>query len=130
MKMIKLITLNNAQEAHILQGRLENEGIECFLTNENFTNLVPVFNNMLGSGVQIQVAEEDFEKAREIIKDKLAPENQDLVCPYCGSGHVALGMGQKKGLKIFSLLLSAVNFIPMGNMKPVYYCKDCGAEFK
>lgn len=31
MKTVKLITCNDAMEAHILQGALENEGIESVL---------------------------------------------------------------------------------------------------
>ena len=37
MKTVKLITCNDAMEAHILQGALENEGIESVLHNENFS---------------------------------------------------------------------------------------------
>lgn len=36
MKTVKLITCNDAMKAHILQGALENEGIESILHNENF----------------------------------------------------------------------------------------------
>lgn len=32
MKTVKLITCNDAMKAHILQGALENEGIELFCT--------------------------------------------------------------------------------------------------
>ena len=35
MKTVKLITCNDAMKAHILQGALENEGIESILHNEN-----------------------------------------------------------------------------------------------
>lgn len=34
MKTVKLITCNDAMKAHILQGALENEGIESILHNE------------------------------------------------------------------------------------------------
>ena len=37
MKTVKLITCNDAMKAHILQGALENEGIESILHNENFS---------------------------------------------------------------------------------------------
>ena len=39
MKTVKLITCNDAMKAHILQGALENEGIESILHNENFSTL-------------------------------------------------------------------------------------------
>ena len=39
MKTVKLITCNDAAQAHIIQGALENEGIESILHNENFSTL-------------------------------------------------------------------------------------------
>ena len=39
MKTVKLITCNDAMKAHILQGALENEGIESILHNENFSTV-------------------------------------------------------------------------------------------
>jgi len=75
MKTAKVLTCDNHAEAHIMQGRLENEGIACFLTNEISTTLLPQFNNMMGSAVQILVREEDLEKARAILKDVQESEN-------------------------------------------------------
>ena len=37
MKTVKLITCSDAAQAHIIQGALENEGIESILHNENFS---------------------------------------------------------------------------------------------
>jgi len=61
----KLVTLNSYRsviDAHIDKTKLESEGIECFLENEDM--------NWLYSGVievNLQVSETDFEKAREIL---------------------------------------------------------------
>ena len=130
MKTVNLITCGNTMEAHIIKGRLNNEGIECFLTNENFTNLMPMYNNMLGSGIQIVINEEDFLKASEIIKDKLEPDNTKIVCPYCGSTEINLGIGKYKGLKILNIIIAFLMLIPIGNLKPNYYCKNCNEEIK
>jgi len=92
MQTTRLITCDSLAEAHLIKGKLNNEGIECFLTNENITNLMPHYNNMLGSGVQIIVNEVDLIAARKIIKDKLAPDNDIIVCPYCGSTDIGLGI--------------------------------------
>ena len=49
MKTVRLITCNNAMQAHILQGALENEGIESILHNENFSSLYSgCINNISG----------------------------------------------------------------------------------
>ena len=115
-------------EAHLIKGRLLNEEIECFLTNQNFTNLMPLYNNMLGSGIQVMISEKDIVAAREILKDKLEPTNVDKVCPYCGSHAIGLGIGKFKGLKILNMLIAILAMIPLGNLKPKYFCKDCKME--
>lgn len=130
MKTKKLITCENSIEAHLLQSKLDSEGIESFLTNENFTSLMPVFNNMMGSGIQIIVNNDDYDSAVEIIKDKIYPNNTKLVCPNCESIDVRLGFGRNMALKIFYIFLSIFAFIPMGNLKPKYYCNNCNTEIK
>lgn len=130
MSTTRLITCENLTEAYLIKGKLNNEGIDCFLTNENFTNLMPIYNNMLGAGIQIFVDDNDLDKARALINDKLEPDNGDLDCPYCGSKEIELGIGENKRLKIFNILLSLLAFIPLGNMKPKYFCKNCRKEIK
>ena len=128
MKTEILITSDSLTEAHIIKGRLLNDGINCFLANENFTNLMPLYNNMLGSGIQIIINEKDIEKARIIIKDKIEPNNNELICPNCGSDNIGLGLGNGKAFKIFNIIIALISFLPIGNLKPKYYCKDCKTE--
>ena len=128
MKTAKVLTCDNHAEAHIMQGRLENEGIDCFFFFLNATTILPQFNNMLGSGIQLIVREEDLEKARIILKDIIEPDNNKLVCPNCGSTNIGLGLGKGKFIKLFNILIAVLMAIPMGNLKPKYYCRDCKTE--
>lgn len=64
------MTCNTAPEAHMIKGRLENEGVACFLKNEESTNMLPMFNNMTGGGVQLMVFEKDAERARKILDEE------------------------------------------------------------
>jgi hypothetical protein len=68
MQIIRLKSCSNAFEAKMLKDILDNEGIECFLTNENFTSVFPVFNGMYGTGIQLMIKEEDYEKASKLIE--------------------------------------------------------------
>ncbi|MDP4240547.1 MAG: DUF2007 domain-containing protein [Bacteroidota bacterium] len=129
-KTIRLITCDNLPEAYSIKNRLDNEGIDCFLTNEHFTTLMPNYYNLFGSGVQVFVIEEDYEKSRELIKEKLEPEPAEIVCPYCGSTDVSLGLGKHKILKVFNILLAILIFIPIGNVRVRQYCKKCKNEIK
>jgi hypothetical protein len=68
MKTVKLITCNDAMQAHILQGALRNEGIESLLHNENFSTLMKSYISNI-AGVDIFVLEEDYDKAVQVLKD-------------------------------------------------------------
>lgn len=67
----------------------------------------------------------DIEKATQIIKDKLEPDNIEITCPFCGSKDIKLGFGKNKGFKIFNILIAFLMLIPIGNLKPKYYCRSC-----
>lgn len=129
-KTIRLITCDTITEAYFIKDRLTNEGIECFLTNENFTNLMPNYYNLFGSGIQVFVIEDDYEKSRELLKDKIEPEQVEKVCPYCGSTDISLGLGKHRILKVFNMLLAFIIAIPIGNVRVKYYCKTCREEIK
>ena len=127
-KTIRLVTCDKITEAHFIKDRLNNEGIDCFLANENFTNLLPNYYNLFGSGVQVFVIEDDYEKSRKLIRDKLEPENMEKVCPFCGSTDIHIGFGKHKILKVFNILLAILIAIPIGNIRVRYYCKTCKEE--
>jgi hypothetical protein len=132
METIRLKTCDNIQEANILKGRLENEGIRCFLTNENFTSLFPHYFGILGAGVHIMVHKNDYQRASEILKfpHKSYIRYRQDVCPACGSKNIGFGLGKRKILKIISVVLSVLFIIPFNSISYHRYCRNCGAEFK
>jgi hypothetical protein len=127
MAIIRFTTCDNVIEANFIKNDLENEDIECFLTNEISSTLLPGYSGILNAGVQIMIAEKDFDKAFEPI-DKSDSENQ-INCPSCNSINISFGFGESKIKKYFMVVLSLFSFTPMGNLKGHYYCKDCKVEF-
>ncbi len=53
-------------EAHLLRTRLEAAGIEAFIRDENLVALVWLHPGV-GGGVKVDVADEDYERALEIL---------------------------------------------------------------
>ena len=130
MKTTKLHTCNSEPEAHLIKARLANEGIECILANGNFTTLMPMYNNMLGGGVQILVRDLELAAAQEIIKDEINPAGLEIICHNCGSNEIGLGIGKMRFAKIIFILIAILSALPIGNIKPRYYCKKCKEEIK
>jgi len=127
MAIIRFTTCYDVIEAHFLKDKLENEDIECFLTNEITSSIVPVYNGMMNAGIQVMIYEEDFEKASRLIEKSDFKKN--LICPNCNSSNITFGFGERKLWKIFGVILSLFVMIPFGNIKQNYFCKDCKTEF-
>jgi len=128
MSIIRLTTCYNIIEANMLKNNLENEEIECFLTNENFTTLMPGYRGMLGAGIQIMIEEENYERATQLLNIK---ENPEIIrCPKCNSENVSFGLGKNRTTKLFFAILSALITVPLGNIESTYYCKNCNQDFK
>ncbi len=128
MENILLITCNTAQEAYLIKGRLENEGILTMVTHENVSALLPQYNGLLGAGVQVWVHQANFREACRII----GPEKSNPgipQCPYCHSKNVRYGLGRQKWRKMFAALFSAVLWNPFGNTLNAYSCNDCHRDF-
>ena len=113
MKTVRLITCNDAMQAHILQGALENEGIDSLLHNENFSSLLKSYVSNI-SGVDIFVNEEDYDHALQVLRD-----NQSLPeeLKYYMKAACAV---------VFSLLAAT----PHGDNHWTYECRQCKAFFE
>ena len=80
-----------SSEAIIYQGKLESQGIEVFLRDNNIVDSNPLYSNAVG-GVKMFVKTEDFDKANEVLGDvslfSVDDDNQLLKCPECGAEQV------------------------------------------
>ncbi|OKL41813.1 putative signal transducing protein [Pontibacter flavimaris] len=127
-RLVTIATFNELTEAHILKGRLEAEGILCFLGDEHIVGVHPFYSVAVG-GVKLKVTEGDVMEAKAILARiqegssqfdydsiDMAPPVQEqprsLVCPNCGSDNVGeLG-------------------IPMPFMSRRYTCYNCSHAWK
>ena len=128
MSFIKLCTVDNSYEANFIRDDLMDKGIECIVTNENFTTLMPHMNGILDAGIQILIEEENFEKAKQVLT--LRQNGINVSCPICESTNIKFGLGTTHRFqRLITIAISALNAIPFNNIKNIYYCNDCKEEF-
>src|SRR5688500_18358504 len=65
---ITILTFTYPQDAYIIKGRLEAEGIDCFLKDKLTVQVDNFYTNALG-GVKLQVKDSDSERASDILKE-------------------------------------------------------------
>jgi len=146
MQLITLKTFDKVIDAHILGSKLESEGIESFLFDENMVAINPLYNLTLG-GIKLKVKDEDMDRACMLLKEldsiPFTDNKEEIItCPYCSSAEVYNGIttietsqgGIWKGvvvvyLSIVSILLFAAPWF-MYTYKNAYSCKKCKKEFK
>gem|GEM_PF-4887983 len=65
------------QEATRFKMTLDAAGIESFIPNEHSATVAP-FAFFAGGGVRLQVAKEDYEKAKEVLEDFNLPPEEEI----------------------------------------------------
>ena len=142
-KIVTLITFMFPTEAYPLMSRLEEEGIECFLGDENIVSVHPFLSNAVG-GVKVNIKESDSEKAllvlSQIKQDNKREERKvdpkwakdfvpiDTFCPECESFQV-----YQKKFPLYKTILAIVFipiYLPLLFMLKNHYCADCGHIWK
>lgn len=135
MGLVTVKVFDNSIEAHIWKSRFENEGIKCYLFDENMVSLNLLFNVMVG-GIKLKINETDIERANELIKEidnlPLTNDNNEIIeCPNCTSSDLISDYKSIKGIKgILSIITSFIFMVFPIYYKTIYRCNKCGTEFK
>ncbi|MDI1234630.1 MAG: DUF2007 domain-containing protein [bacterium] len=117
-QFVTIKTFTYAYELAVLKGRLESEGISCFIKNENFSQIASIYSNAIG-GIQLQVRENDIPIAIEILRegDYLNDKDYEALKNYHSEkivhheGHKLVWFVEYKGIIIAALILALVFFI-------------------
>lgn len=128
----------NSLEANRDKQILANNGLKSFIANEQTIQSDWLLSQALG-GIQLQVFEDEMEKAQEILKNFLDNEHTslevdhtiadpdfDFMFPKCGSNH--LYRDENPG-GLFGISLLFLGF-PIKAKSHLYHCYYCGNEFR
>jgi hypothetical protein len=131
--LVTLWTYRDLPEALIAQGKLEAEGLECFLADDNIVRMDWFWSNLMG-GVKLQVAAKDLETAMAVLSeeipagftaDEVGEEYKQPACPKCGSLDVAFETLNREVALVALQLFALPVPIPRNSWK----CEDCGARW-
>ncbi|KXH85604.1 putative signal transducing protein [Chryseobacterium kwangjuense] len=136
--LVKFKFYTTALEANRDKQILADSGINSFIANEQLIQSDWLLSQAVG-GIQLQVFEDDLEKAQQVLTDfnnneaySLEVEHTienpefDFVCPKCGSNHIY--QDEKPG-GIFGISVLLLG-LPVKTPSNLYHCYYCGNEFK
>lgn len=105
-------------EAQVAWSRLTSAGVEAMIRDELTVGSMWVYSNAIG-GVKIEVIEEDYDTARELLG--LAPSDEGAIrCPHCGAAdcHVRV-------LDVWGAICVVLK-LPIPLQTAVVDCRKCG----
>lgn len=131
-KFIFLRRFQYSSEAIIYQGKLESQGIEVFMRDNNIVDSNPLYSNAVG-GVKIFVKTEDFDKANEILGEvnlfSVDDDDEPMKCPKCGEEQGDIVTSIKDWKSFFSFVMFILLYIAPFSTKHKYKCQNCKHEF-
>ena len=120
---------SNYIEANIIVGRLEEEGIDCWLLDENTVTTAPFFGNAIG-GIKLVVADADVAKAKDLLIEFDKEKKQFTPCPKCGSTNVEFVTTPRKASNWFWAMFGFLFGDYAMSYDKVYHCFNCKNEFE
>ena len=109
--------------------QLQEEGINCWLKDENTVTIDPILSNAIG-GIKLMVHETQKERAADLLRTMMNKEKKNSACPNCGSLNVEYIVSNRKPSNWFSAIFTfLIGDYAMAGGK-VYHCFDCGHEFE
>src|SRR4051794_23008374 len=95
MNIVLLKSFTNYIDAHIILGRLQEEGINCWLKDENVVTINPIWTNAAG-GIKLMVAESQLQEAQNCLLEFDRDKRNNFTCPHCNSGNIELVSSNKE----------------------------------
>ncbi|HET7896963.1 MAG TPA: DUF2007 domain-containing protein [Flavisolibacter sp.] len=128
MSFVAVQTFTNYIDAHIILGRLKEEGIDCWLKNEATATIIPVWTTAIG-GIQLMVSQNHLQKAGLVLQKMAEEKKVNRLCPRCYSHNIEYINTMRKPVNWLS---AAITFL-LGDLALMpeqrYHCFQCGAEF-
>lgn len=128
MKFVPVWSYDNYVSAHIAMGRLEEDGFNCWLKDENTVTIDPILTNAVG-GIKLMVAETEAQNAFEILKQLQREHKATTACPKCNSHNIEVVSTPRKASNWASAIIGFLFTSYAMPVETVNHCFNCGNEF-
>jgi hypothetical protein len=128
MQFVPIWSYDNYIPAQIALGRLQEDGIDCWLKDENTVTIDPIIANAVG-GIKLMVLNSQAQEALGILNGLQAAHKATLSCPFCRSHNIELVSSPRKPVNWISAIATffITNFALA--VEKNYHCFNCSKEF-
>jgi transposase-like protein len=122
--MVTIATFNEPAKAKRLKARFQESGLKADIHNEGHLQQLG-FMSKPQANVKVQVEDDDFERARELMVEWEASDPDIAAalirCPQCGSSQIEYPQLTRKAITpAMASVLFALRVFPKE-----FYCEDC-----
>ena len=128
MQTVVIKTFDNYFSANIILTRLQDEGINCYLFDENTVTLGPILSTAIGY-IKLVVDKQDEQFARETLLRFETERLQSIQCPRCFNNDFQL-INKPSPENVLTKLINKLFNNHAISQDEVYQCQQCGYETK
>ena len=131
-ELVTIMTFRDLPLALLAQGKLDAEGIESVLADENVVRMDWFWANAMG-GIKLRVSAEDADEALQLLNEGIPPSLdvederfEQPSCPKCGSLDVRFD-APGRGVQLAALYVGPLP-VPAGKQR--WICDACDAQWE
>jgi len=110
---------------NILLARLQDEGFDCHLRDENTVTIDPLLSPAIG-GIKLMVSDEHYERANATLDTVEAEYIATLPCPHCGKTALQRLKKTNEAKGFFGALWSQLTMGSTHSEEKFCRCTYCG----
>jgi hypothetical protein len=128
MNFKQIAAYTNYVSANITLGLLEENSINCHLRDEYIVTIDPFLSNAVG-GIKLMVAEIQFDRALEVIKQAEIEYVGDIPCPNCKSSSLTVDEKVNNPQSFWGKLKNQIAYGQTSTYLKLYRCGNCKNVF-
>ncbi|RYY70123.1 MAG: DUF2007 domain-containing protein [Chitinophagaceae bacterium] len=124
MNFKQIASFDNYMLANMTLGLLEENFINCHLKDEHIITIDPLLSPAVG-GIKLMVAEEQFERAQELIGTAERDYLSQKICPYCKTTNIVVEEKNDTPADFWGKLRNRVFYGQESTYSKKYRCTNC-----
>ncbi|RYD75994.1 MAG: DUF2007 domain-containing protein [Sphingobacteriales bacterium] len=124
MNFKQIASFDNYMLANMTLGLLEENFINCHLKDEHIVTIDPLLNPAVG-GIKLMVAEEQYERALQLISTAEQDYLSEKICPKCKSASLVIEEKTDTPTDFWGKLKNRVFYGQEATYSKKYRCTNC-----